>query len=320
MKEEEQDSIVKRGLVQFRADEELMKGLLQASKETRIPYGVLARSWVAEKLTPAIDDIDYLRASDEYAYKEVREYLGSTTNLIEELLALHELLGELLGRSKSTLDTNQQLALLNCMQACRYQFLMGTLTCLRAHPIDQSSYRRKAIEFCAFAIKIVRSPEHAKLWLEAVNSNGKYDQYESAFKINAIITEACEIFDPRLKKMYGILSQQVHASPFAITSQVRIEYTPDGQPVHTLDYYQHQTDSKKQFLATAFLSGIEYDALIVKAFADVLISVSETFDQTSWNTALQAFQDLLKTEKANWALTIDPTGYYRQGKRPPRTK
>lgn len=320
MKEEEQDSIIKRGLVQFRADEELMKALLQASKKTRIPYGVLARSWVAEKLAPAIDDIDYIRINDEYAYTEIREYLGPTTNLIEELLNLHKLLGELFESSKISLDAHQQLALLHCMQACRYQFLMGALTCLRAHPIDQSSYRRKAIEFCAFAIKMARNPEHAKTWIEAVNSNGKYDQYESAFKINAIITEACEIFDPRLKKMYGFLSQQVHASPFAITSQVRIEYNPDGEPVHTIDYHQHQTDSKKQFLAMAFLSGIEYDALIVKALADVLISVSKAFDQISWNTALQAFQDLLKTEKANWAPTLDPTGYYRQGKRPPRNK
>lgn len=42
--------VVERGIVAFRADEEMMELLLKVAERKRIPYGVLARSWVAERL------------------------------------------------------------------------------------------------------------------------------------------------------------------------------------------------------------------------------------------------------------------------------
>ncbi len=41
---------IERGIVAFRADEEMMESLLHVAESKRIPYGVLARSWVAERL------------------------------------------------------------------------------------------------------------------------------------------------------------------------------------------------------------------------------------------------------------------------------
>ena len=42
--------VVDRGIVAFRADPEMMQLLLQIAEKKRIPYGVLARSWVVERL------------------------------------------------------------------------------------------------------------------------------------------------------------------------------------------------------------------------------------------------------------------------------
>ena len=42
--------IIDRGIVAFRADAEMMDMLLRVAERKRIPYGVLARSWVAECL------------------------------------------------------------------------------------------------------------------------------------------------------------------------------------------------------------------------------------------------------------------------------
>ncbi|HEY9871719.1 MAG TPA: hypothetical protein V6D08_21360 [Candidatus Obscuribacterales bacterium] len=44
------ERVVSRGIVQFRADRELMDLLLKVAEYKRIPYGVLARSWVVEAL------------------------------------------------------------------------------------------------------------------------------------------------------------------------------------------------------------------------------------------------------------------------------
>lgn len=42
--------IIDRGIIAFRADPEMMDELLKIAERKRIPYGVLARSWVAERL------------------------------------------------------------------------------------------------------------------------------------------------------------------------------------------------------------------------------------------------------------------------------
>ncbi len=47
---EARQRVIKRGIVQFRADAEIMDMLLQVADYKRVPAGVLARSWIVEKL------------------------------------------------------------------------------------------------------------------------------------------------------------------------------------------------------------------------------------------------------------------------------
>ena len=42
--------IIERGIVQFRADEEIMDLLLKVALHKRIPYGVMCRTWIVERL------------------------------------------------------------------------------------------------------------------------------------------------------------------------------------------------------------------------------------------------------------------------------
>ncbi len=42
--------VIERGIVQFRADEEIMDLLLRVAMHKRIPYGVMCRTWVVERL------------------------------------------------------------------------------------------------------------------------------------------------------------------------------------------------------------------------------------------------------------------------------
>ncbi len=42
--------VIERGIVQFRADEEIMDLLLRVAMHKRVPYGVMCRSWVVERL------------------------------------------------------------------------------------------------------------------------------------------------------------------------------------------------------------------------------------------------------------------------------
>ena len=42
--------VIDRGIIAFRADPEMMDLLLKVAEHKRIPYGVLARSWVMDRL------------------------------------------------------------------------------------------------------------------------------------------------------------------------------------------------------------------------------------------------------------------------------
>jgi hypothetical protein len=42
--------VIERGIVAFRSDPEMMELLLRLAEYKRVPYGVLARSWVMEGL------------------------------------------------------------------------------------------------------------------------------------------------------------------------------------------------------------------------------------------------------------------------------
>jgi hypothetical protein len=42
--------VVKRGIMHFRCDEEMMEQLLQVAQYKKLPVGSMVRSWVAEKL------------------------------------------------------------------------------------------------------------------------------------------------------------------------------------------------------------------------------------------------------------------------------
>ena len=42
--------VIKRGIIAFRSDDEMMDLLLRVAEYKRMPYGVLARSWVMDSL------------------------------------------------------------------------------------------------------------------------------------------------------------------------------------------------------------------------------------------------------------------------------
>jgi len=49
-KAEARSRVVKRGIMHFRCDEEMMDQLLQVAHYKKLPVGSMVRSWVSEKL------------------------------------------------------------------------------------------------------------------------------------------------------------------------------------------------------------------------------------------------------------------------------
>lgn len=62
-KSEARTRVIKRGIMHFRCDEEMMEQLLQVAHYKKLPVGSMVRSWVAEKLRQEFPLIKNAKAS-----------------------------------------------------------------------------------------------------------------------------------------------------------------------------------------------------------------------------------------------------------------
>lgn len=102
-KSDARDRVIKRGIMHFRADEDMMSELLQVAQYKKLPAGSMVRSWVSERLS---QEHDYLVTADRpmqdepvltASLKTIPEWhnmeeavLSKAKKLAEELLALAE--------------------------------------------------------------------------------------------------------------------------------------------------------------------------------------------------------------------------------------
>jgi len=77
-------NVIDRGLVQFRADPQMMEQLLQVSEERGIPLGTVLRSWVKDRL---LEDAKAAKETDTLAEwcQEITAKLDAMRNSLDEL-------------------------------------------------------------------------------------------------------------------------------------------------------------------------------------------------------------------------------------------
>lgn len=93
--------------------------------------------------------LETLRQDEDRVFLSVSEYLGDTKHLVDDLSDLYESIFALIGSTNLQLNDLQSVAFMHCLQALRYELLMGCLTLLRGHVTDSSKDTRRAIEIVA---------------------------------------------------------------------------------------------------------------------------------------------------------------------------
>jgi hypothetical protein len=83
-REQARQSVIDRGLVQFRADPQMMEQLLQASEARGIPLGTLLRSWVKEHLLEETKTTKENTATAEWC-QEITTKLDAVKNTLDQL-------------------------------------------------------------------------------------------------------------------------------------------------------------------------------------------------------------------------------------------
>jgi hypothetical protein len=239
--------------------------------------------------------VDELEEIDRKAFTDSKAFIKPEL-LINSLYELHVLFADYYGRLLGKLCSNQREALSECIQAIRKEFVFGCITSLRAHTTDGESYRRKAVEFCAFGILILRSPQNAKIWLEALNSKRKYSQYKSRYKPMSVLKEVSDT-GIKLALLYEELCKEVHASPYAIKTQSRIFVVKDGRRINYLNYHDDWTVDGQYALAQSFVTGMEMDFFLLVTFAGAMAMQFPDLDMSEWVTKRDSVLAILETEK-----------------------
>lgn len=237
--------------------------------------------------------VDVIEEIDRNAFFETKAFVKPEL-LITTIYQLHDLLAVYYSRIVNQLTSDQREALTECLQAMRKEFVFGCLTHLRAHTTDGENYRRKAVEFCAFGIVMLRSSRDATIWLEALKSKNKYSSYKNRFKPMVILKEASDT-GYKLALLYEQLCKEVHASPYAIKTQSRI-YLQEGKRLNYLNYHDDWTAEGQLALAKSFITAMNLDFSLVANFGRAISMQFPEVDMHDWYSKIEEALQILKDE------------------------
>ena len=152
-----------------------------------------------------MEEIDQVREAEEANYRNARGVLGESVSLVQELVDLYKLFGEMIKQSGVGSD-DEIVAASTFLLACQYQLAVGALALVRGHLTDSFSYARKAIELCAFAARVKRHPHLAMVWLSAGRDDASYEKYREKFSGDKLFPKDHTILE-KLRKAYDHCSK-----------------------------------------------------------------------------------------------------------------
>lgn len=242
---------------------------------------------------------DGLRDQEEKNFQGLKKVLGESFGLIYDLLDLYDVFFKLALKPVVKLDdANQIPALLHSLQWMKHEAIAGTMTLMRGHITDSSNFSRRALEICAFIVRMYSDKEAAKRWMEAGTSNKARDRYVSAFPAWKLVKE---LLTPELVKMYEDDCLDVHPSFFAVTKRASL----DDDRTHRFSYFDlDEADGHQTFLVMSFFNICICHGKIME-FLTTVFYPSGQFDSETWLTSYLAFVQKFQALRELWRPIID---------------
>ena len=247
----------------------------------------------------ATEFFDGLREQEERNYQGLKRVLGESFELIHDLLALYDVFFKLSLKPVVKLEDAHQIpALLHSLQWMKHEAIAGTMTLMRGHITDSSNFSRRALEICAFIVRMYRDEEAAKRWMEAGTSNKARERYVSAFPAWKLVKE---LLTPELVKMYEDDCLDVHPSFFAVTKRASL----DDDRTHRFSYFDLDgNDGHQTFLVMNFFNICICHGKIME-FLTTVFYPSGHFDSEKWLAVYVPFVQKFQALRELWRPIID---------------
>ncbi len=239
-----------------------------------------------------MDDLEIVREGEEGNYQETRRGLGDAVSLVQDVVDLYGVLGELLKGSPTEVPDEIVVAS-QFVLAARYQLTIGALTLLRGHLTDSFSYARQAIELCAFAARVKRNADLAMVWLNAGDSDAAYKEYRKKFSPGELFPEDDAILR-ELRERYDFCSKQFHPSLYSLARRIETEQIDEGFKIN-FGYFELDREEP----ICTLLWTLDTHFRILGVFEDVYSEII-AYDRARWDVRRNAVEGKLLGQKAKW--------------------
>jgi len=240
--------------------------------------------------------LEALKQDEDRVLISVSDYLGDTKHLVDDVSDLYERIFALIGSTNIQLNELQSVAFMHCLQALRFELLMGCLTLLRGHVTDSSKDTRRAIEIIAFAFEIFGNAESGKRWMEIGVSRGSMKRYLSRFQAWQVVQNHEKQLSKDLVDLYEQYCLYVHPSYGSMVQQASLK--EDRR--HVFEYFETQNDRQLSYLALSLFRILDTHIRIIKSLRDFLESNSIKVDFITWDQTVSACATKHFNERARW--------------------
>ena len=264
-------------------------------------------------------DLRELLANERSNFEATSKFMGHSFALIKDLETVYEFAVKQIKRIPTGTTSDSDLAfhaVLNQFMMSRMLLTQAASAVLKMYQGDALMHLRKAIEMCAFAVRISKHQELGRVWLEAGLDpenemvKTKYRAYRKAFRTELIFPASGEPGLTDLKQKWEICSKPVHGSIFGIANF--IENAPKAGTGPTIAFFDLPHDS----LQSMFLYVVTTHLAILKLFAPVIGGYMD--DQTLWSKELKYASEKASRFLGAWTPNIMALRAARKGKLKPR--
>lgn len=248
-------------------------------------------------------------------FAENGKRLGTMADMLSDFESLYERMYPLLKiqgafpLAPSDFDSSDELFALVCILMefgmCRILLVKSTLAVMRGYQGDGFINIRRAVEACAFAVRMNKHNELCRIWAKCVTDRDgddtNYRAYRKAFNSRDVFPgETHADYDPlltHLKKLFDFCSKTNHGSVFGMEGY--FTFREDHDKIWEISFH----DLRPDCLIAVFLGILKAHLRILQLFGRIL--EPHTTDLSVWERKYLDVEGKLQRHVEKWTPQIN---------------
>ena len=248
-----------------------------------------------------------LEANEAKNLLETTKHLGASAELVSDVAALYQKITPFLkfpkGSIASSNETLTLVAVTNELMMCRMLLTKAALAALRMYQGDALTHLRRAIESCAFSVRMSKHHELSRIWSEGgLDKDGedtKYRAYRDAFQTRDVFPrKGHKDHDPLLTELkinFDLASKTIHGSVFGMANHLgNVPKVENTALRRRINFFDMPNDS----LVSCFFLILGTHMMLLQLFGRILEPYMMEFNE--WKKEYEYVQGKTKRHGQKW--------------------